>query len=102
MAFSTLDFGGCACRYLQHRRSLTYAEMCQQDDLSVRELKRVAMTVRLPFDLAETGHLVAERAGNDEPGFAFYLAFKGKLVPGSKQTATFVSSTEAKPRVIVW
>ena len=54
--------------------------MRQQDDLSVRELKRVVMTARLiPVDLAETGHLVAERAGNDEPGFAFYLVFKGKL-----------------------
>ena len=80
MAFSNLDFRGCACRYLQHLRSLTYAELCQQDDLSVRELKRVVMTVRLtPVDLAETGHLVAQRAGNDEPGFAFYLVFKGKL-----------------------
>ncbi len=77
--------------------------MRQQDDLSVRELKRVVMTVRpTPVDLAETGHLVAERAGNDEPGFAFYLVFKGKLSARNKQTATFVSSTEAKPRVIVW
>jgi hypothetical protein len=54
--------------------------MCQQNDLSVRELKRVVMTVRVtPVDLAETGHLVRERAAKNEPDFASHLVLKGKL-----------------------
>jgi hypothetical protein len=77
--------------------------MCQQNDLSIRELKRVVMTVRLtPVDLAEASHLMAGRAENKEPGIASYLVLKGKLGAGSKQTATFGSSTDAKPRETVW
>jgi hypothetical protein len=65
---------------LQHRRSLTLAETGQQDDLSVRELKRVVMTVLLSLiDLAETGDLVTEHAGKDNAGFASYFVVKGKL-----------------------
>jgi hypothetical protein len=64
--------------------------MCQQDDLSVRELKRVVMTVRITaVDLTETGYLVAERAGKDEPGFASYLVLKGKL-GARKQTNSYL------------
>ena len=93
MAFGKIDFAGSACRYLQHRRSLTHVEMCQQDDLSVRELERVVMTVRMTaVDLTETGYLVAERAGKDEPGFASYLVLKGKL-GARKQTNSLLTGS---------
>jgi hypothetical protein len=56
--------------------------MCQQDDLSVRELKRVVMTVQLTHvDLLEPGYPVPEPAREDDPGFASNLFFKGKLGP---------------------
>ena len=79
MAFSDLEFDRYACRQLQHRRFLAFAQMCQQDELPVRQLKGVVMTVRLtPIDLSEPGHIVAEPAGKYHSGFASYLVVKGK------------------------
>ena len=102
MAFSNIDFVGRACWYLQHRCPLTPAEACQQNDLPVRKLKRVVMTVpQICVDLAETGYVVTKRARQNKPGFAPYVVLKGSSVPGSKQTATFGSSTEANPRETV-
>jgi hypothetical protein len=48
-----------------------------EDNFSVRKLKRVAMMPLTSVDLAETGHLVVERAGNDEPGTLRHATVKG-------------------------
>jgi hypothetical protein len=80
VAFSNIDFAGCACWDLQHRCSLTPAETCQQNDPPVRKLKRVVMTVpQIRVDLAETGYVVTKRARKDKPRFAPYVVLKGKL-----------------------
>jgi hypothetical protein len=89
LAFRHLDFAGRVRRQLQYRRSLTFAQMCQQDDFSVRELKGVMMTVRLtPVDLLELGHPVPETARKDEPSFASYLVLEGKF-GARKQTNSY-------------
>jgi len=83
VAFSNIDFVGCACWYLQYRCSLTPAEACQQNDPPVRKLKRVVMTVpQIRVDLTETGYLVTERARKDKTGFAPYVVLEGKLGAG--------------------
>jgi hypothetical protein len=90
VAFSNIELVGCACWYLQHRRSLTPTEACQQNDLPVGKLKRVVMTVpQACVDLAETGYVVTKRARKDKPGFAPYVVLKGKL-GARKQTNSYL------------
>jgi hypothetical protein len=67
-------------RQLQHSRSLTSAQMCQQDNISVRKLEGVMVTIRLTLvDLREFGHLVPEVSGEHEPSFAPYLVVKSEF-----------------------
>jgi hypothetical protein len=104
VAFRYLNFDRRVCRQLQYRRSLTFAQMCQQDDFSVRKLKGVMMTVWLaPIDLLELGHPVPEAAGEEERSFASYLALKGEF-GARKQTNSYArviyGSKTARDRVV--
>jgi hypothetical protein len=54
--------------------------MGQQDDVSVRKLERVVITIWFtPIDLSERGRLLPDTAREHEPDFASYLVLEGKL-----------------------
>jgi hypothetical protein len=71
---------------LQNGRALTFAQMRQQDDFSVRELEGVTMDARLTLvDLSKLRNRVPEPPKEDKSSLASYLFLEGKLRTG-KQT----------------
>ena len=88
---------------LQHSGALTLAQMCDQDGLAVGKLKGVMVNVWLALvDMLKLGDAVSSFQPKTMPVSRCTSLSKASSVPGSKHTATFRSSTEAKPRVDVW
>ena len=70
---------------MQHGGVLTFAQLRQQDDLAVRELKGVVMDVRpILVDLLEFGHPVPESPGEDKTSLESHLVLEGELGTGKK------------------
>jgi hypothetical protein len=74
---------------------------CWQEDLAIRKFQRVVMNRRIILiDLPKDCGLVTdiERHGHERTFLT--SSAKDNSVPGSKQTATFLSSDAAIPRVL--
>jgi hypothetical protein len=70
---------------LQHGRQLAFAQLRQQDDLAVGELKGVTMDVGPTLvDLLEFRHPVPESPGEDKASLESHLLLEGKLGAGEQ------------------
>jgi len=68
---------------LQYGRALAFAQLRQQDDFSVGELKGVMMKVGLALvDLFESRHRVPKPPSEDNASLALNLSLEGKLRAG--------------------
>jgi len=72
-----------AGRQLQHGRALTFAEVRQQDDFSIRKLKGVMMRVQLVFvDLLKLRDRVPEAPRENNASIETHLFLEGKFGAG--------------------
>src|SRR6266851_2333530 len=100
--------GGRRCRLrgqLQHCRMLTYAEMREQHDLSIGELKGIMVRTRIvQVDLPEPRHLVVdlplallEKAQLKSRNLSLDLAFERDLGAGKKAHRNLGFSNRREP-----
>src|SRR5712692_5931530 len=98
------------CRKLQYGCLLAWGQAGEQDNLPIRELKRIAVGRRFFVELPEDRRLVLRRYPHRKPLLirdrTVQSAYRTSLanassVPGRTQTAVVRSATEAKPRVPV-